>query len=187
MLRIMVRGAVACLCAIAMAVALLPSVQANAAASSHSAVAVSSPSSTAPKTGGDCHVLHVYLHGTRPATSECLDGTQADSEYHIVSPSTSQSSCSSANVRLYEDINRGGREICFSGRGGIVNLAVYSCGLFCIWDNRASSFSVSVYWMDLYRNPNFVCPCDTVPPGYTGNLTGTVVGNDQLSSFDLWN
>lgn len=178
MLRVLVRGVVACLCALATVFAIMPIASANAATLNRSSAA-------SLKQETRCLVLHVYLHGTQPATSECLESTLVNQHDRVVSHNISLSGCSSANLRLYEDINRGGSVICFSGRGD-ANLADYNCGLFCSWDNRASSYSLAGLYVGFYKYANLVCPCYGASPPYTANFTGSPVGNDELSSIALY-
>src|SRR5690242_7325596 len=137
---------VSCICSLLVMCALMPMVSAKPHASSGS-------SATSPKPGVNCHLLHVQLHGTQPPTSECLDKAQSNSQFSSVSPNVSRTGCQNGDVYLYDSNNFTGDALCFTGTGQ-ANMTDFGCGLFCSWNDRASSWWTGSWFVDFYKNTN---------------------------------
>lgn len=158
-----------------LAVGMLPGV-------THAADPLATPTPTL-RTGAKCLVLRVQLNSDQPAVATCLQMAPASGQAPTLpGPDTSQSSCASTDVQLFQDNTFQGSKICFTGRG-FVNLTDYWINYpFTSWNDQASSFTPGNW------NGKFYWGTNSSPPSWSfqssfggGNFTGA--WNDQVSSL----
>lgn len=79
---------------------------------------IASAHSSQSSTQQGCGHLIVYLHGTSPTTSKCMDASQ--SSQHAI-PYTSVSDCGPSSLHLYNNANfdASNGDVCFIGTGFI--------------------------------------------------------------------
>jgi hypothetical protein len=132
-----------------------------------------------------CATLEVHLYGALPAKTTCLSSTPS----RPVSPHTSQANCSNpAALWLYWDANESGSMICFIG-SGFVNLtgSYVWCYVVCYsWNDQASSFYTGCSPVNFWSDINTSGGSATVGPYTKGNFPREQVGNDALSSVELF-
>jgi hypothetical protein len=136
--RILVKGVIAVLLVAGICTATIGTASAATAKPQTETKATSTPS------GSSCYRLVVYLHGSSPATTTCLQEQKPSKAADSPSPDLSTSCGSHLTppwLVIYQDINYGGASLCFVGTG-YTNLYNYWI-IFLIetWSDQLSSFT----------------------------------------------
>lgn len=141
--------------------------------------------SVARSANAPCHTLEVHLHGTQPATTNCLDG-QTTSRTSGVTPQISEPLfCKfSSELDLYWDADQSGYHMCLIG-SGTANLKDYYTYDAGSWDNKASSYYTGCSSVTFYTNVDRTGHSIPEPAYHKGNFTPGPVSNDTLSSVYL--
>lgn len=147
--------------------------------------------SAAPLTGNRTTSSHSYcyraivtLHGSNPATVNCLVKDKPTG----VTPDTGTYTCGpnlpSPWIALYQDAWYGGAQICFVGVG-FANLNDYHINVFQTWANQTSSFDMGAVGT-LFQGANGNGATCQFQPGTEASYINDYCGsgwNDKTQSF----